>query len=177
MGDLAKRLVHDAQTGEVLDGPRRYLLMRADVFSSAIALVATEHRGAMLAAFARSVALHGADSVNAYLEALGGDRAALLATLPAAAADLGWGMWCFDPLLESPPLLALAVRNSPFVQAFEDHRSEGPVCAPIAGMLAALGQACWGRPVRCVETVCVACDAGESCRFEVRPIERGSAQA
>ncbi len=169
MGYLSQRLVHEAKTGEVLDGPRRYLLMRADVFSGAVALVAPVHRAPMLEAFARSVALHGADSVNAYLEALGGDQAALLAALPAAAADLGWGVWRFDPLNESAPSLGLEVRNSPFVQAFEDQRSDEPVCAPVAGMLTALGQTLWGRPVRCVEAACVARDGGESCRFEARP--------
>lgn len=173
MGDLADRLVHDPDAGEVRDGPRRYLLMRADVFSGALALVAPEHRAAVLDAFARSVALHGADSVGAYLDALGGDTAALLATMPSAAADLGWGVWRFDPPSSSPGLV-LTVTNSPFVQAFEDHRAEQPVCAPIAGMLSALGQACFGVPVRCVESGCVARDGGHACRFEVVPLTPAS---
>lgn len=173
MGDLADRLVHDTHAGEVRDGPRRYLLMRADVFSGALALVAPEHRGAVLDAFARSVALHGADSVGAYLDTLGGDTAALLATMPSAAADLGWGVWRFDPPGSSPGL-ALTVTNSPFVQAFEDQRAEQPVCAPIAGMLSALGQACFGVPVRCVESGCVARDGGHACRFEVVPLTPAS---
>ena len=166
MGDLADRLVHDPDAGEVRDGPRRYLLMRADVFSGA---------PAVLDAFARSVALHGADSVSAYLDALGGNTAALLATMPSAAADLGWGVWRFERPAHSPGL-ALTVSNSPFVQAFEDQRAEQTVCAPIAGMLSALGQACFGVPVRCVESGCVARDGGHACRFEVVPLTPASPQ-
>lgn len=167
MGELAARLVHDDASGEVRDGPRRYLLMRADVFSGALALAAPVHRAAMLDAFARSVALHGADSVAAYLEHLGGDRQALLTTMTGAAADLGWGRWQVSALSDPQPALRVAVTNSPFVQAFEDHPIDLPVCAPIAGMLSALGQACFGTLVRCTETHCVARDGGEACRFEV----------
>ncbi len=174
MGELAARLVHDSDAGEVRDGPRRYLLMRADVFSGALALVAPAHRAAMLNAFAQSVAVHGADSVSAYLDALGGDTTALLATMPATAADLGWGIWRFDPQGDSRHL-ALRVTNSPFVQAFEDQRIDSAVCAPIAGMLSALGQACFRVPVRCTETHCVARDGGEACRFEVSPLVSPSA--
>lgn len=169
MGALADRLEHDATRGEVLDGPRRYLLMRADVFSGAIALVAAPLRAAMLEAFARSVALHGADSVQAYLEALHGDRDALIASMPAAAADLGWGVWRFEPPPAPGDRLALTVDNSPFVQAFEDSPAETAVCAPIAGMLTALGQALWQAPVQVRETCCAARDGGTTCRFEARP--------
>lgn len=213
MGALAGRLVFDEACGEVRDGPRRYLLMRADVLMGALARLPMQVRGDMLAALADSVRDNGADSVRAYLAQLGGDGDALLSAMTVAAADLGWGAWRFTGQESvahreaaipaslrqhagqddsAAPLLSLAVRNSPFVAGW---RAEGhvqgrrvdpesastlAVCAPIAGMLAAVADALSretgaggervgaAASIEVVESHCAASHGGEECRFEVR---------
>lgn len=207
MGALAGRLVFDDASGEVRDGPRRYVLMRADVLMGALARLPVEVRAAMLAALADSVRDNGADSVRAYLAQARGDVDALLSAMPTAAADLGWGAWRFETSpsmsMGTPvhaheaagraprPVLSLVVRNSPFVAGWRadgrtaasgapvregDASSPMPVCAPIAGMLAAVASVVGGGEatdrahgaarIDVVESHCAATHGGEECRFD-----------
>ncbi|MEO7009398.1 MAG: hypothetical protein ABI156_09640, partial [Caldimonas sp.] len=90
---LHERLEFDIAEGQVLDGPRRYLLMRTDVLAGLFAELAPDARAAALEAFGRSVAAHGLDSLRAYAAEPGVDGEALPRVVEAAAASLGWGRW------------------------------------------------------------------------------------
>jgi len=181
MPALHERLVFDTDRGAVVDGPRRYVLLRADVLMGLFANLEGDARGAALEALHRSVAEHGADSVRAYRQAVGAD--ALPSLMEAAAASLGWGRWRFDAddlaaigstphAAEDPHAAAstrrlrLAVTDSPFAaEAPHAHRS----CHAIAGMLEAVGSAVFGTNVDAHETHCAA-EGGEAvCRFVVAP--------
>lgn len=167
MGTLRDRLEFDPHRGEVRDGPRRYLLMRADVLMGALRRLDGHARALALTALADAVREHGADSLRAYRRGLPDDDALLAATI-AAAADLGWGAWRIE---RKPQRLMLVVANSPFAAGFG--AAEQPVCAPIAGMLGALAQSTHARgdaTVGVEEIACAACGAAE-CRFEARIAE------
>ncbi len=164
MPGLRERLHFSAAQGEVTDGPRRYLLMRPDVLMSTFARLDPATRTVVLQALAESAAEHGADSIRAYHEQLGGRTDELLLSTAAAAADLGWGRWS---LHRSPTGLALAVENSPFAAGYlagAADPSAQPVCAPIRGLLSAVASVVLGGEVACTETHCRA--AGHSrCEF------------
>ncbi len=174
MGALFDRLaLHEeggALAGELRDGPRRYLLMRPDVLMGTFARLAPEARQAALEALAESAEANAADSLRAYLAALGGDRRALLDTTAASAADLGWGRWSVR--VESGGA-TLEVENSPFASGWPvgllaDEAAGRPVCAPIRGLLAALATLALDAPVACREVACRALGAPR-CRFEAFP--------
>jgi predicted hydrocarbon binding protein len=160
-GGLRQRL-RWTPDGAVHDGPRRYLLMRPDVLMGLLRRLPDEARAQALAAFADSVADNGVDSIRAYFRQVGEDPSALLATTVAAAADLGWGAWRFEP---GRARLGLVVEGSPFAAGHGP--AGGPVCAPIAGMLRAVASVSVGIDVDVTETACVACGAPR-CAFEAR---------
>lgn len=162
---LHKRLQFDLPDGQVMDGPRRYVIMRADVLMGAFDKLDPHTRFKMLASLGDSVTDFGGDSVRSYLAQVG--TQALLQTMVDGSASLGWGVWSFRT--EEDELL-LEVRNSPF--AAGSRSAEAPVCQPIVGMLRAIAQALWARPADVAELSC-ACEkhGGEApvCRFRARP--------
>jgi hypothetical protein len=159
---LRGRLRWTADDGAIHDGPRRYLMMRPDVLMGMLRRLPAGARAQAMAAFADSVAAQGADSIRAYFRQVGEDPSALLAATVAAAADLGWGAWRFEPGRDR---LGLAVDASPFAAGFG--AAEAPVCAPIAGMLQAVAAVSTGIDGEVRELRCVACGAPR-CEFEVR---------
>jgi hypothetical protein len=164
---LHDRIVFDTARGALLDGDRRYLLVRADVLMGLFANLEGAAREAALDAFGRSVHEHGAGSVRAYRDAAGAD--ALPAMMEGAAASLGWGRWRFDAARlhdAAAPALSLTVDDSPFAAAAP--RGSMRACHAIAGMLEALGDALWSRPAAAQETACAAAGA-DACRFVVVP--------
>jgi predicted hydrocarbon binding protein len=177
---LHERLVFDTARGAVLDGPRRYLLLRTDVLMGLFANLDGGARAAALDAFGRSVAENGADSVRAYRESVG--ASALPSMMEAAAASLGWGRWQFEAddlaslaslaaaadghAAAAPQRLRLAVTDSPFAAAAQ---RGGPACHAIAGMLEALGAALFGSHVEARETHCAAQGGEAVCRFVAAP--------
>ena len=158
-GALAGRL-RWLPDGSIHDGPRRYMMMRPDVLMGALRRLPPEARTQALAAFADSVAANGIDSIRAYFRQVGEDPSALLASTVAAASDLGWGAWRFEPGRDR---LGLAVDASPFAAGHGP--ADAPVCAPIAGMLLAVATVATGIDGDAVETACVACGASR-CEFE-----------
>jgi len=182
---LHERLVFDTARGAVLDGPRRYVLLRTDVLMGLFAQLEGDARDAALEAFGRSVAEHGADSVRAYREAVVAE--ALPSMMESAAASLGWGRWRFDvddlaalgpaearnaapgpgaaAREAAPQHLRLAVTDSPFAA----HAPHGRACHAIAGMLEAIGGAVYAAPVEARETHCAAEGGEPVCRFVVAP--------
>ena len=176
MTRLRDRLSFDSASGSVHDGPRRYLLMRADVLMGALHALAPAARAAMLAALAESTERFGGESLQAYRQQLGTDRAALLETTADAAADLGWGSWRFDA---QPEVLRLSVLHSPFADASRSvlgAASGQPMCAPIRGMLQALASLWFGAPAFAREQHCAA-QHGESCEFEARRNNAATAES
>jgi hypothetical protein len=161
-GALRERLAWRAADGAIHDGPRRYLMMRPDVLMGMLARLDPATRARADAAFAASVAEHGADSLRAYFRETGGDPSALLAATVGAAADLGWGVWRFEP---GRARLRLEVAGSPF--AAGHGAALAPVCAPIVGMLDAVVRVAVGAEPEVRELRCVACGAPQ-CEFEAR---------
>lgn len=157
---LAQRLTFDTERGEIRDQTRRYLMLRADVLMGMLRRLDQPARQAALGAFAAAVAEHGQDSVLAYLDHLDGDRDRLLIAMQEAAADLGWGRWRFERVAGT---LRLTVENSPFAAGFG--ASHEAVCAPIAGMLQAIGAVVFEADAASTELRCAAAGAA-ACVFE-----------
>lgn len=139
----------------------RYLRLRADTLMGMFRLLAPAERAAALAALARSTAQAGGDSARRYIEAAAGDPAALLEVIAKTAAELGWGSWRFGE--PEARRLELEVADSPFAAGYGAADTE--VCAPIAGMLAAVASLALGTECEARETACRARGAA-SCRFE-----------
>ncbi len=163
---LHERLVFDVAHGAVRDADRRYVLLRADVLMGVFGQLEGEAREDALAAFARSVAEHGAGSVRAYRDAVGAD--ALPQAMEGAAASLGWGRWRIDAarVHDASPSLALEVENSPFAAAAP--RGTTRACPAIAGMLEALAAALWPEAADARETRCAA-EGASRCSFVAVP--------
>lgn len=158
MPDFRDRVILDEAQGEYRDGGVRYLMLRADTLMGLFAELPEPARSEALAAFARSVARFGGRSARAYQAAGAADPDALLRTIAATAPQLGWGVW---ELRREGDGLTLAVRNSPFATG------TGRCCAPIAGMLQAVGGIVLQADVVAQETDCAATGA-VCCRFTAR---------
>lgn len=160
------RLTFDAARGEYRDGDIRYLMLRADTLMGLFAELPEAARAEALAAFARAVARFGGRSARAYQAAGAQEADALLATIAATAPQLGWGIWT---LRREADALALEVHNSPFAAGAGAGAGAlaAPVCAPIVGMLRAVGAIVLGGEVAADETSCAA-TGGACCRFTVR---------
>jgi uncharacterized protein len=156
------RLVWDPSRGEIHDRDIPYLLIRPDSLMGIFRFLPEADRPAAFEAFARSIAHHGRGSAESY-QSLGADQAdALLATIAQTAPQLGWGVWTLSRAgLDS---LSLNVENSPFAAGYGD--SDVPVCAPIRGMLEAVGGLVFGTEMTARETACAAAGA-PSCVFDV----------
>lgn len=157
------RLDWSATPGRVVDGPRRYLLLRPEALMGVFRRLDPAARLAALHAFADSVAEMGADSARAYEAMGGGSGESLAATVAASAPDLGWGTWRFG---FPPGAVELEVRDSPFAAGFGP--AAHPVCMPVAGMVQAVAGMVLSRAAVAVETECAAMGA-PCCRFRAVP--------
>lgn len=168
--EFKDRLIFDVERGELRDGPVRYLLIRQDSLTGMFRKLPAPARRAALAALAQSIEECGGDSADRYIEA--NAIARLTDVVANTAAQLGWGAWRFDESVAGE--LGLEVENSPFAESADDD-APGPACAPIAGMLGALGARILGGPVAVDEIAC-ATQGGARCRFRVRlaPANRSS---
>jgi predicted hydrocarbon binding protein len=155
------RLIYDAEHGEYRDGDIRYMMIRPDALMGMIAELPEDARPLALEAFARSIRNFGGRSARSYRATGAADVAALLGVIQQTAPQLGWGRWQLE---RTPDGLALTVENSPF--AAGAGRSPYPVCAPIRGMLTAVGEMVLGEAVVVAETACAATGAS-CCRFSV----------
>jgi predicted hydrocarbon binding protein len=166
MTTFRERLIFDPERGEYRDGDIRYMMIRPDALMGMLAELTEETRPVMLEAFARSIRRAGGHSARSYQAGGAADPSALLDVIQQTAPQLGWGCWELDHTAEG---VALSVKNSPF--AAGAGRSVQPVCAPIRGMLSAVGELVMGEPVTVSETECVATGA-PCCRFTVTPAVR-----
>ena len=163
MGQLHNRLKWDTASGQILDGDRRYLMMRADVLMGLFATLPAVERQRALESLRASVRHHGGASARAYQAGGTGDTDTFLQVMVESAADLGWGVWHFD---RSPATgLTLTVRNSPFASGTEP--GDAPVCHAIAGMLEAVTALVLGSATNVRETQCAGMGATH-CVFQAR---------
>jgi len=159
--EFRDRLRFDAERGEYRDGDIRYMMIRPDALMGMIAELPEDMRPHALEAFARSIRRAGGRSARSYQASGAADAAALLRVIEQTAPQLGWGRWQLD---SGPDGITLAVDNSPFVAGAGP--SLHPVCAPIRGMLSAVGEMALGEAVAVAETACAATGAA-CCRFTV----------
>lgn len=166
------RLEFDPARGEYRDGDIRYMMIRPDALMGMIAELPAETRPLVLEAFARAIRRFGGRSARAYQDRGAADPASLLAVIAATAPELGWGRWDIAQPADGQSAdgqladgLDVTVQNSPFPAGAG--AVGHPVCAPIRGMLSAVGEFALGAPVTVAETDCAAAGA-PCCRFAVR---------
>ncbi|WP_118135885.1 V4R domain-containing protein [Oceanicella sp. SM1341] len=157
------RLSFDAARGEYLDSGIRYMMIRPDALMGILHELPEESRPAVLEAMARSITKAGGKSAAAYRDMGAAEADALLGVIAATAPELGWGVWSFARGADG---LTLTVANAPFPAGHGP--APAPVCAPIRGMLGAIGPMVLGGPVRVEETGCAACGAAH-CTFTIAP--------
>jgi predicted hydrocarbon binding protein len=161
MTTFRDRLTFDPERGEYRDGDIRYMMIRPDALMGMIAELPADVRPLALEAFARSIRRFGGRSARAYQAAGAVEADALLTAIQQTAPQLGWGIWKLDRTATG---LILTVRNSPF--AADAAQGPVPVCAPIRGMLTAVGEMVLAVSVTVTETACTA-TGGPECRFTV----------
>lgn len=160
-----ERLKIAPEDGEMRDGAIRYLMMRPDALMGMFARLGTAARAEAFAALTASVADHGGRSVKAYHDSGAADPEALMQTIIDTSAELGWGLWSFER--KADDLIEVTVRNSPFADGHGP--SDTPVCAPICGILTAMGPLLMeGRKVTVGEAQCHAVSSTGDCRFTIR---------
>lgn len=130
-----QRLTITPEKGEMRDGAIRYLMMRPDVLMGTFERLPEAARAEALSALTASVAENGGKSVKAYRDSGAVDPDAMMRTIAVTSSELGWGVWSFETV--SPDEIQITVANSPFAHGV-DH-SDRPICAPIKGMLTAIG--------------------------------------
>ena len=166
---LHERLHFDVARGEIRDGPRRYVVLRADVLMGLFDRLPATERQQALQALGASVQRFGGDSVRAYLSETG--SGGLLQRMEEASASLGWGRWRLEARADG---LLLTVDNSPFAAATQS--TSGRACHAITGMLSAIASALWDEDVAARE-LCCACEEPRSdrrCVFEAHRRPAGS---
>ncbi|MBN9463890.1 MAG: 4-vinyl reductase [Burkholderiales bacterium] len=151
--------------GAIMDGDRRYLMMRADVLMGLFREMPAELRRPAMQALAASVRKRGGGSAKAYFEATGHQPQALVDTIARYSRELGWGCWHVEA--SSGDAIEVTVEDSPFAEGFGP--SPDPVCHAIVGMLQAVGTIVFGRPASVVESCCAAQEGIDRCAFRVVP--------
>lgn len=163
MAQLQQRLKWDQESGAILDADRRYVMLRADVLMGLFAGLPSDLRVQALTSLQASVRTHGGASARAYRAGGIADDAAFLRVMVESAADLGWGVWRFEP--DEGGQQKLTVKNSPFAMAAA--HSEQPVCHAITGMLEAVSALANGEPRSFRETRCASMGA-PCCEFQAQ---------
>ena len=162
MTDLLSRLAFDTERGEIRDEDRRYLLMRPDVLMGMLHGLDADTQRQVLASLMASTQRHGGASIRAY--AIHAQGPTLMEGVARASASLGWGLWQIDQRGDGDDsTLVLRVTNSPF--AAGHGACNHPVCAPIAGILAALATTVLGKPAEARELRCAAMPRQDGCDF------------
>ncbi len=156
-------IVHDAQNGEIKDGPIRYLMLRADVLMGTLSELAPDQSIAWLQAMERSAFLRARDSFQQYRSSgrFGADD--FLVRSAEVAATLGWGKWTVTDLGGGRRLIH--VRNSPFAAGHGP--ASRPVCATICGVLKAIALVGYGQDAEIREQTCAAQGLSDECLFEL----------
>lgn len=155
-----ERLTWHAESGEIRDGAVRYMLIRPDALMAVFAGLASAPRALALDMFRQAVLTFGSRSAAKY----NADATSpLIDVVAATAPQLGWGRWSVERIDGG---YRVVVMNSPFAAGFG--ASDLPVCAPIAGMLQAVGTIMGGDASVAHETHCAAVH-GDRCEFRMIP--------
>ncbi len=163
-GGLIERMRWVGARGAILDGERRYLMLRADVLMGLFREMPEGLRRPAMLALAASVRKNGGRSAQAYLAEAGSSPERLLDTIVRYSPELGWGRWHVGARGES---IEVTVESSPFAEGFGP--SAEPVCYAIVGMLQAVGTFVFGRAASVIETCCAAQEGARHCVFRVAP--------
>jgi predicted hydrocarbon binding protein len=158
MPSFRDRLEFDSERGEYRDGAIRYMMIRPDALMGMIAELPEAMRPHAMEGFVRAIRRFGGHSARTYQDSGTDD---LLRTIEETAPQLGWGIWS---LTRTESGFALMVENSPF--AAGAGRSAHPVCAPIRGMLTAVGELVLSQDITVCEVECAA-KGDTCCRFRV----------
>ncbi len=162
---LIERMQWIGARGAIMDGERRYVMLRADVLMGIFREMSEELRRPALLALAASVRNHGGRSAEAYLAEPGSRAEWLLDTIVRYSPQLGWGRWHVGA--HGGEVIDVRVEHSPFAAGFGP--SPEPVCYAIVGMLQAVGTIVFGRTAAVVETCCAAQEGVHHCAFRVVP--------
>ena len=163
-GSLIQRMLWQTDSGQIMDGDRRYLMMRADVLMGVFRNLPAQLQHQALQAIQQSVREQGGKSAKAYFASLNNNPSLLLKTITEFSPQLGWGVW---EMQQQGDCLSVKVENSPFAYGFGD--SKQPVCHPIVGMLETVGELVLGGPVEVHETQCQA-QGHTHCAFHAKSI-------
>ena len=150
--------------GSIDVGDIRYLIIRPDSLMGLFSRLDEGLRRAALEAFGQSVAEHGRKSMIAEMGRRNLDGEGLYRHLSTAGpSQLGWGHWHYTR--PGADRIEVEVDNSPFVHGIGS--AAHPVCAPIAGMLTAIGGLVFNGSVDVREECCAAM-GNAACKFVVR---------
>ena len=153
---LLRRLAHDGRGG-FRHGNDRFLLVRPETLVGVQQAVERALGGRAAVCFVEGGRAGGARALRSIV----GSAEERARALTMMAADLGWGTLTVETL--TPTLFVVIGSNSPFPAA---HAASGdPVCHLTRGVLEALAENLFGRPVPVQETHCEATGASY-CRFE-----------
>lgn len=166
---MIEQMTWIASRGSIMDGDRRYLMLRADLLMGLLRELPPDARRPAMEAFATSVRKHGGQLARAYFDACGARPAALLETITRHSPELGWGHWHMDA--HSDDAIEVTVDSSPFAEGFG--ASPDPVCYAIVGMPQAVGSIVYGRPVIVVETGSAVPEGVDRCSFQAMPVSAG----
>jgi predicted hydrocarbon binding protein len=150
--------------GSIDVGDIRYLVIRTDSLMGLFSRLPEEQRLVALEAFGQSVAEHGRNSMIAEMRRLNVDGERFYRHLSTAGpSQLGWGHWHYTR--PAADRIEVEVDNSPFVHGIES--AAHPVCAPIGGMLTAIGGLIFDGSADVREESCAAMGHA-ACKFVVQ---------
>ena len=153
--------------GSIDAGDIRYLIIRADSLMGLFSRLDEDQRRAALEAFGQSVAEHGRKSMLAEMRRLNVDGEGFFRYLATAGpSQLGWGHWHYTR--PGANRIEVEVDNSPFVHGIG--AAAHPICAPIAGMLTAIGGLVFDGSADVREEACAAM-GNAACKFVVQRAE------
>lgn len=165
--NIKDRMDWDTKNGQILDGDRRYVLLRADVLMGIFTGLDPQQKQAALRSFQQSAYQNGNGSVQSYWQEINEDSQQLLNSMIAISAQLGWGAWSIQE--QTHDRLIIQVKNSPFAHAVK-HQSQ-PICHPIVGIIQAMGQLIFHAEVQTIENQCAAQHLSAStCTFTITPL-------
>lgn len=164
---IIKKMSWDEENGQILDGDRRYVLIRNDVLMGVFDQLEPAARQVALDSFKESVGVYGLNSVLAYWKEINQDADKLLDSMITISAQLGWGVWSLTS--KSGEKIEIEVENSPFAAGSSTQNKS--VCYPIIGIMQAMGELIFNKSVEVKENQCVAQDCSyTSCLFTITPL-------
>jgi predicted hydrocarbon binding protein len=158
-------LEYDEERGRISFRDVPYMLIRPDTlvdFQKAVQAQVGDKVAEMMMA---GGCTGGSRSSRRYKEIFNYTDEQIVAFMCKMGGEIGWGRFDVEKLDPDSHELIIAVRNSPFAQAYGS--SDKGVCHMIRGVLAGLAAGIFGTEVTSEETLCLA-KGDELCRFVLR---------